>query len=304
MIIYEMCGNSLVFNKSGISGKTALYALIGDPVDHSMSPTIQNAAFHSMGIDAVYTAFQVSPRRLKVGIQGLRALGVRGFNITLPHKMKVLPYLDGIESSASAIGSVNTVINTDGKLRGYNTDGTGALNALVNAGAAPEGKSILMFGAGGAGRAVAYALAQQVSSINVINRSAANARHLVNWLRRKFSIDIAYATVSSKLLPALIEKADIVVNASSMGMHGIANPPVEAASLRPDQWVFDIVYKPFQTRLLDAAGKAGAKRINGLDMLLNQGACSFELWTGKMAPVLEMRNAITQNLSAVEHASS
>ena len=299
-----MCGNSLEFNKPVISGKTAVYALIGDPVDHTMSPAIQNAAFHSLGIDAVYAAFQVSPRRLKAGIGGLRALGVKGFNITLPHKMKVLRYLDEIESSASAIGSVNTVVNTEGKLRGYNTDGTGAVDALVNAGAAPKGKAVLMFGAGGAGRAIAYALAQQASSLNVINRSATKAKDLVTWLRRKFSIDVTYATVSSKLLPALVKKADIVVNASSMGMHGVTDPPVEAAWLRPNQWVFDIVYKPLQTRLLEIADKAGAKRVNGLDMLLNQGACSFELWNGKKAPIFEMRKAMTQNLSAVEHARS
>ncbi len=281
-----------------------MYGLIGDPVDHSMSPAIQNAAFRSTGIDAVYVPLHVKRQSLRDAIQGLRALEVKGFNVTAPHKVSVLRYLDKIETSAAAIGSVNTVTNEDGKLCGYNTDGAGALKALEEAGASPDGKSILIFGAGGASRAIAYTLAQHGNSVRIVNRTIAKAKELARRVRGKFHIDVAYASLSSKLLRVFVEQGDIVVNASSMGMDGMANPPVEVKWLRPDQWVFDLVYKPLQTRFLEVAGLAGAKSITGLDMLVNQGACSFELWTGRKAPMLEMRHAIAQKMLAMEHAES
>jgi shikimate dehydrogenase len=299
-----VCGNYLEFNNQRISGKTVVYGLIGDPVDHSISPEIQNAAFRSTGIDAVYVPFHVKRQGLSDAIQGLRALEVKGFNVTAPHKVNVLRYLDKVEISSAAIGAVNTVIYENGKLCGYNTDGAGALKALEEAGASPNGKSILLFGAGGASRAIAYTLAQHVRSVRLVNRTLAKAKQLASRLRGKFNIDVTYASLSSKLLRGFVEQADIVVNASSMGMDGNANPPIEAKWLRLDQCVVDIVYTPLQTRLLELAGSAGAKTIGGLDMLVNQGACSFELWIGRKAPLLEMRRAIAQKLLAMEHAES
>jgi len=297
-------GNYLEFSSGRISGSTAVYALIGDPIDHSLSPTIQNAAFRSTEIDAAYVALRVTRRSLRDAVKGLRASGVKGFNVTAPHKVTVQPYLDMIETSADAIGSVNTVINEKGKLRGYNTDGVGALRALEEAGVSPDGKSVLIFGAGGASRAIAYTLAQRASSIRLVNRTFAKSKQLVLRIRRKLHVDVQYASISDRMLKDFVEQSNIVVNASSMGMDGVSFPPVAVEWLRDDQCVFDIVYKPPHTRLLELASLAGAKSVNGLDMLVNQGACAFELWTGKRAPIIEMRSAMSQTVLAMEHAKS
>lgn len=299
-----MCGNFLEYNDRTISGKSLVYGLIGDPVDHSLSPVIQNVAFGSLGIDAVYVPFKVRQSDLRSAIQGLRALRVRGFNVTAPHKVNVIRYLDKVDRTAAEIGSVNTVLNENGALHGYNTDGLGALKALEEAGAQLEGKSVLLFGAGGASRAIAYTFAPRVRAIRLVNRTLSKAKHLARRLRRRFNIEIASAAPSSESLNDFVQKADVIVNASSMGMDGKTDPPVEAQWLRQDQWVFDIVYRPLETKLLKLAGLAGAKTISGLDMLLNQGACSLELWTGREAPVLEMRHAIAQKLLAMAHAKS
>jgi len=297
-------GSYLEFSSGRISGSTAVYALIGDPVDHSLSPIIQNVAFRSAGIDAVYVALHVTRRSLRDAIKGLRASSVKGFNVTAPHKVTVQLHLDMIEPSADAIGSVNTVINENGKLRGYNTDGVGALRALEEAGESPDGKSVLIFGAGGASRAIAYTLAHHASSIRLVNRTLANSKQLALRIRRKLHIDVEYASMSDRMLKDFVEQANIVINASSMGMEGVSIPPVAAEWLRHDQCVFDIVYKPLHTGLLEIASLAGAKSLNGLDMLVNQGACAFELWTERRAPIIEMRRAIDQNVLAMEHAKS
>jgi shikimate dehydrogenase len=293
----------LEYNRPNITGKTSVYGVIGDPVDHSMSPLIQNAAFHSIGIDAVYVAFLVKKSNLGRAIQGFRALGVKGLNITAPHKVKVVRYLDTVDDGAAEIGSVNTVINKNGELRGHNTDGLGALKALEEAGARLEGQSVLLFGAGGASRAIAHTLAPHVKSIVLANRTVAKANHLRTRLRTKFKLPITTAALS-KELRNFVEEADIIVNASSMGMDGKADPQIEENWLRKDQCVFDIVYKPFETKLLRAAKRAGARTVTGLDLLVNQAACSFELWTGRDAPIHEMRRAIAQHLPAVMHAAS
>jgi shikimate dehydrogenase len=304
LITFEVRGTYLEFSSSRIYGTTAVYALIGDPIDHSLSPIIQNVAFRSAGINAVYVALHVTRRSLRDAVKGLRASGVKGFNVTAPHKVSVQPYLDRIEPSADAIGSVNTVINEKGKLRGYNTDGVGALRALEEAGVSPDGKSVLIFGAGGASRAIAYTLAHRASSIRVVNRTVAKSKQLVLRIRRKLHVNVEYASISDKMLKDFVEQSNIMINASSMGMEGVSIPPVAVEWLRHDQCVFDIVYKPHHTRLLELAGLAGAKSVNGLDMLINQGACAFELWTGRRAPIIEMRRAMSQNMPGMEHAKS
>lgn len=290
------------YNNPTISGKTAIYGLVGDPVNHSLSPAIQNAAFHSAGIDAVYVPFPVKQQNLRYAIQGLRALEVKGFNVMAPHKVQVLRYLDKVEAFADAVGSVNTVTMENEKLFGYNTDGPGAINALEEAGTSPDGQLVLLFGAGGASRAIAYSLAARARSIKLVNRTVTKANQIAGRIRREFNIDVSSAPLSSKLLKGFVQRADIVVNASSMGMDGRNNLPIEANWLRPDQCVFDIVYKPVQTRLLELASLGRAKSITGLDMLVNQGACSFELWTGRKAPMVEMRHAVAEKLLAMEHA--
>jgi shikimate dehydrogenase len=271
-----------------------VYALIGDPIDHSMSPTIQNAAFRYTGLNALYVPFRVERSGLRFAIQGLKFLGVRGFNVTTPHKTAMLRYLDEVETKAAEIRSINTVKSERRTLTGFNTDGAGALSALNEAGMPPAGKSILLFGAGGAARAIAHTLAGHGCAINLVNRTISRAQRLANLLRMKFGIQVNCVSLSSQSMRRYVESADIVLNASSMGMIGNQNVPVLKKWLRSDQCVFDIVYRPVRTMLLRNAILAGARTIDGLDMLVSQGACSFSIWTGKKAPVSEMRRSIAR----------
>ena len=289
-----MCGDSLEYSE--FSGKTAVYGIIGDPIDHVISPLIQNAAFQSTGIDAIYVPFHVRKSSLRSAIAGLRSLGVKGFNVTAPHKLRVMHYLDNLHHVTVEIGAVNTVVNKNGSLCGYNTDGLGALKALNEAGADIEGKSCLLFGAGGASRAIGHTLASHVESIIIVNRTIAKARQLERRLQRNFKIKTKSASLTSGMLRQFIEQSDLIVNASSMGMNGKANPPVKSGWFRKEHYVFDCVYKPVQTKLLKLAAEDEARTINGLDLVVNQGACSFELWTGRPAPVSEMRQSIAQGM--------
>ena len=271
-----------------------MYSLIGDPIDHSMSPTIQNAAFRSAGLNAIYVPFRVECSGLRFAIQGLKFLGVKGFNVTTPHKTAMLRYLDEVESKAAEIGSINTVKSDHGTLTGFNTDGAGALNAMKEAGVSPDGKLILLFGAGGAARAIAHTLAGHRCAINLVNRRISRAQRLASLLRMKFGIKANSVSLSSQSLRRHVESADIILNASSMGMAGNENVPIHKKWLHSDQCVFDIVYRPVRTMLLRNAILAGAQTINGLDLLVSQGACSFSIWTGKKAPVSEMRRSIAR----------
>ena len=298
-----MRGKSLASNNHPISGRSLVYGLIGDPVDHSLSPAIQNAAFQSTSIDAVYVSWRVQRSGLRSAVQGLRVLGVRGFNVTTPHKTAVARHLDKLDPLASRIHSVNTVKNDHGRLIGFSTDGAGALNSLEEVGAKPEGMAVLLIGAGGAGRAIAYELAERGCTFTLMNRTFSKARHVANHIRKEFNVGVAIAPLSSRSLRSLLAEAQIVVNASSMGMNGQSNLPIKPTWLRPEQYVFDLVYRPLKTQLLQYAGLAGARTITGLDMLVNQGACSFVLWTGRKPPMFEMRQAIARRLPAIGSAA-
>jgi len=296
LTICDTCGVLLGYSKCATSGETEVYGVIGDPIDHTMSPAIQNAAFQSTQINAVYVPFCVKKSELKNAIQGIRALGVKGFNVTVPHKVGIIRYLDRIDRTADEIGSVNTIVNSGGLLYGYNTDGAGALKSLEEAGAQVNDKSILLFGAGGASRALAYSFASHAKTIKIINRTMSKAKQLQRRLQKKFEVDVAVIGLSSGLIKDFVDEADIIVNASSMGHGGLVDPPVKQIWLRPSQFVLDIVYNPIKTKLLRIAEEAGATTIDGLHMLVNQGACSFEIWTGKKAPVAAMHDAIRQKV--------
>ena len=298
-----MRGESLVFNNTPISGRSLVYGLIGDPVDHSLSPAIQNAAFQSAGLDAVYVAWRVQRSGLRSAVQGLRVLGVRGFNVTTPHKTVIARHLDRLDRLASRIQSVNTVTSEGGKLTGFSTDGAGALNSLEEAGASLDQRGILLIGAGGAGRAIAYALAERGCKFTFMNRTLSKARLVAKRIRDQFNIHVTSAPLSSRSLRTLLAEAEIIINASSMGMNGKSNLPIKPTWLRPEHYVFDLVYRPLQTKLLQYASLAGARTITGLDMLVNQGACSFSLWTGRKAPVVEMRQAIGKRLPPIGSAA-
>jgi len=290
-------GEPLDFGDRGISGSTTVYGLIGDPVDHSLSPAIQNIAFRSVGLNSVYLAFPVAEGKLRPAIQGLRSLRIRGFNVTTPYKETVLRYLDNVETGAAEMGSINTVANEGDRLTGFNTDGAGALNAMMEAGISVDRQKVLLLGAGGAGRAIAYALAACSCSLKLVNRTSSRTSRLAKSLRTKYRIKVEAPPLSPNGLHKCVQEADIILNASSMGMDGRNNPPIDKTWIREDQWVFDIVYRPTRTKLLQHANSVGARTINGLDMLVNQGACSFTLWTGKRAPIREMRRAITDKMA-------
>ena len=279
-----------------ISGKTRVCGLIGDPVEHSMSPVMHNAAFREIGIDYLYVPFQVKESELGKAIEGMRALNMKGLNVTIPHKVAVLQFLDELDNLAEKIGAVNTIVNDDGVLTGYNTDGTGFLKALLEGGIEPEGKNVVILGAGGASRAISFTLADRDAHLVILNRLLELdwAEELANRISQTFSRTVEALELNRENLARALEKAEILVNATSVGMSpDIDQSPVDADLLRPDIIVFDIVYNPIKTRLLREAEMAGAKTVSGVDMLVWQGALAFEQWTGWKAPVeLMKREAI------------
>jgi shikimate dehydrogenase len=268
-----------------------LIALIGDPVAHSVSPAMHNAAFRALGLNYVYLAFRVAAADLGQAVAGLRGLGLRGANTTIPHKTTVLPLLDGIDAQARRIGAVNTIVNEGGKLTGHNTDAPGFLAAVRRGGFEPEGERAVVLGAGGAARAVVFALREAGASVAIVNRSRDTARVLANETGA-----IAFELTEAGFHAALAG-ASLMVNATSVGMSpDDDSTPLPANLLRPGLVVFDTVYRPRQTRLLREAEAAGCVAIGGLEMLVEQGALAFELWTGKTAPREVMRQAASETL--------
>ena len=271
-----------------ISGKTRICGLIGDPVEHSMSPVMHNAAFRELGLDYVYLPFRVKKEEVGGAIEGMRALNLRGLNVTIPHKVAVLRLLDKLDPLAAKIGAVNTIVNEDGRLTGYNTDAGGFLQALLAKGVEPGGKSVAVIGAGGAARAITFILADKKARLVILNRAEELdwAKELAGRIRQTFGQEVEALELNRGNLTEVLKKADVVVNATSVGMSpNIGETSVEADLLRPGLVVYDIVYNPIKTRLLREAEAAGAKTIGGLDMLVWQGALAFEMWTGQKAPV-------------------
>ena len=281
----------------GISGKTRVCAIIGDPVEHSLSPVMHNAAFKELGLNLVYVAFTVTTRELKDAVLGARSLGLRGLNVTMPHKNAVMAFLDETDSIAQSIGAVNTVLNNNGRLIGYNTDGNGAMIALQENGVYPEEKKMLLLGAGGAAKAIAYQAAQDVEELVILNRTAEKAKKLAEVLRKEFDKKVKGGTLSSEVLKQELPTTDILVNATSAGMHpDVDSSPVPSDLLRSDLCVMDIIYNPLDTKLLKDAKAAGAKVVSGIEMLIYQGAVAFEIWTNCPAPVEVMRKAALNEL--------
>jgi shikimate dehydrogenase len=274
----------------------ARVGLLGWPVAHSVSPAMQDAAFRALGLPRRYELLPVPPDELPTAVAGLAARGYRGANVTVPHKETVLALLDGVEETARAIGAVNTLVWRDGGWLGTNTDAAGFLAALRRAGFEAAGRRALVLGAGGAARAVVYALGQADCAAVVYNRTAERARRLVRELAPSGA---AKATVVDSLDGLDLDGLDLLVNATPLGQwpQAGASPWPEALPL-PAHWtVFDLVYNPAETRLLARAGAAGAMAVEGLEMLVQQGALSFKLWTGREAPVDVMRAAARRALA-------
>jgi shikimate dehydrogenase len=273
-----------------ISGKTKICALIGDPVEHTMSPVMHNTAYKKLGLDYIYIPFRVKPKQLVQAVEGLRALNVRGFNVTIPHKVAIIPLLDGLDPLAEKIGAVNTVVNNDGELRGFNTDAEGFLRALLEHGIKPKGKKVIVLGAGGASRAITYILAEKGAHLTILNREQELdwAESIAQLIREDHRQEVKVLELGH--LTEALADADLLVNATSVGMSpAVEDSPAPAELLDKVPVVFDIVYNPIITRLLREAALAGAKTIGGLDMLAWQGALAFEMWTGQTAPIDLMR---------------
>ena len=286
-----------------ITGKTKICGLIGDPVEHSMSPVMHNTAYEKLGLDYIYLPFRVAPEQLEAAVDGLRALNVCGFNVTIPHKVAVIPMLDGLDPIAEKIGAVNTVVNTDDELRGYNTDAAGFLRALLDGGVEPDGKDVVVLGAGGAARAVTYILAERDINLTILNRREELdwAEDIAELLVEDFGKPVRVLELTDENLAEALPGADILINATSVGMspHNDKSP-VPAGFLRKDLAVFDVVYNPIDTRLLAEAKAAGARTISGIDMLVWQGALAFEKWTGREPPVDLMKKEALKILESHE----
>jgi shikimate dehydrogenase len=281
-----------------ISGRTKLCCVIGDPVEHSLSPVMHNAAFKELNLDFVYLAFTVRKDELRNAIAGARSLQVHGLNVTMPHKTAIMKYLDEIDSTAKSIGAINTILNAEGRLVGYITDGVGAIKALKENGVGLEGKKLLLLGAGGAAKAIAFHAAQEVEELKILNRTAQKAKELAEALHKKFDKRISGNSLSSEIIKKELEDTDILVNATSVGMHpNVDQSLVNSSWLRPSLCVMDIIYNPLETKLAKDAKSVGAKIVSGIEMLIYQGAASFEIWTNHPAPVKVMKEAVLNKLS-------
>jgi shikimate dehydrogenase len=282
-----------------ISGKTRVCGVIGDPIEHTLSPTIHNAAFNHLELDFVFLAFRVKAAELENAICGMRGLGIHGLNVTMPHKGTVTAYLDKLDPAVKFLGSANTILNEDGKLLGFNTDGTGALKALRGNGVNLSEKKVLLLGAGGAAKAVAFALSKEVGELVILNRSSEKAKRLAEALRRTLNKNVVGGAFSLDTLAENLRNSDVLINATSVGMHPKADQSIVPPQLlRSGLTVMDIVYNPVETKLAKEAKTAGAKVVSGVEMLIYQGAASFEIWTGRAAPVEVMRKAALKRLSA------
>ncbi len=273
------------------SGTTRVAAVIGDPISHSLSPVIFNAAFEAAGLDWVFVAHQVPAGETARALDGVRAMGIAGLSVTMPHKDAAFAAVDEVTAEARVLGAVNCVENRDGYLVGHSTDGAGLIAALAAEGVPVDGQRCVVLGAGGAARSVIAALARAGSEVTVVNRSADRAR--------------AAAALAGERgrggEQADVASASIVVNATSVGMGG-EGLVVPADLLSPDQAVVDLVYHPVETPLLTAARARGARAIDGVGMLVHQGALAFRLWTGVEPPIEVMNGAARAALGERERA--
>ena len=268
-----------------IDAATQVFAVMGNPVNHSLSPVMFNQAFAETGSNGVYVAFQVTA--IGDGVSAMRSLGIKGASITIPHKVSILDFLDELDPMAKNIGAVNTVINHDGCLKGYNSDCLGAVRALEEI-TRLEGKRVAIIGAGGAARAIGSGIKSRRSELTIINRTVSNGEKLAT------ALDANFIPISElRSLPF-----DILIHTASVGMTPhIHQSPVPDALLTPDILVMDIVYAPLKTRLLKDAEKAGCRTINGLAMFIHQAAFQFELWTQSPAPIAVMKQALIDALN-------
>ena len=265
------------------------FAVIGDPIDHSLSPNIHSAAFRELNLENSYIAYRIPKGELKDGVDALKKIKINGFNVTIPHKILMMKYLDKMDESCSIIGAVNTVTNNEGILKGYNTDMDGFLDPFKKKGIKIQDKKILLIGSGGAARAIVAGFAKEKAKhITIVNRTLENANNLAQFANK---IGLQANSIHMEKFGNNLEDFDIIVNATSLGLKNEASP-ISMESIKPETVVYDIVYLPINTDFIKKAKKKGAIIIYGYEMLLGQAVRAFEIWNGIEAPYNAMKKAL------------
>jgi len=265
------------------------YCIIGDPVDHSLSPAMHNAAFKALNLNCTYIAFRVAKDELEAGIQSLRKTNMAGFNVTMPHKVAVIKFLDDLDETCLKINAVNTVNNEDGRFKGYNTDSYGFIQPLKRRKVNLQGKTVLLMGAGGAARAVLIAFAdERVGKVIIANRNITKANDLAETAK---NVNLNCELIGLAEAPNIASKVDLIVNATPVGMAGESSI-IKSENIRKDSIVYDLVYRPMETALIQSAKEAGAAVVYGYEMLIDQGAKAFEIWKKMEAPREVMKKTL------------
>lgn len=282
-----------------VLGTTRVLGVFGHPIEHTLSPAMHNAALRVTDLDYVYVPFHVLPEKLEQAVEAIRALGMAGVNVTIPHKERVIEFLDEVADSARRIGSVNTIINDHDRLEGESTDGPGFLRSIEAEWGKIDGCRGLILGAGGSAKAIAFALAEIGCRLVIANRTLARAEELSGGLNAVYGKAVSRAVgLEREVLAEEIRGMDLLVNSTSLGMHPDADSiPIPPDLLHSKLLVYDLVYNPLETRLIVEAQARGARAMNGLKMLVYQGALSFEMWTGRKAPVDVMEKAALGKLT-------
>jgi shikimate dehydrogenase len=278
-----------------------LFAVLGDPIGHSMSPQMHNDLFTHYNIDAVYLPFQVKSEELGEAVRGLKAIGAGGFNVTVPHKSAIIPFLDGVDELALSIGAVNTVVNENGKLIGYNTDGPGFLKGLETHVSSLSEKRILIIGAGGAARAIYFTLANSgPAAIDIANRTVETAEQLAE----DCPFSVPSKAISLDEANKCLDQYDLIVQTTMIGMYPkVSEQPVDLLHIKNQALFCDIIYNPLNTQFLQEAGQKGARTQNGIDMFVYQGALAFEKWTGISPDIQRMRENVLKQLGGANYVN-
>ena len=270
------------------------FAVIGDPIDHSLSPTIHNAAYRQLGLECTYIAYRIPKGQLDVEIDSLKKIKISGFNVTIPHKINVMEYLDELDENCKTIGACNTVVNDDGNLKGYNTDMDGFLEPIKNRNISIQDSNILLFGAGGAARAIIAGLAKEKARhVTIVNRTTEHGLQLKEF---SGSIGLNSEVKTIEEMNEFHADYDLIINSSSLGLKNESSP-IPIKIINQETVVYDIVYKPVNTELIKESKKKNAETIYGYEMLLGQAVRSFEIWLEQKAPYDEMKKALLGGFS-------